>query len=392
MHQRTTRVSSQTLSRKARQLCPLALAASISALMAGQAWAQAAAPAPLSAASAAEAEKAKNDVKQIERIVVTATGRAQAASSVPYNVTAQDEEALREANITDAKKLIAESPSINAPGNSARFADSVTVRGLNVSPVSANNIEQFIRSTLSYYLDDTPLPNMGYRIKDIARVETLLGPQGTLYGAGSLGGTVRYITNQPDMRSTSARVNTSIYQVQGGKLSSDTDGAFNVPLGDKLALRFSLAHLDDGGYTDRVSNPYWRTGAQAWTTLPDRNKNLYENDDWTRTTTGRFALAWQPLRNLKVTLTHAEQNQRANGTSATQLLPLGVANATTQSQITAYVANPNVTNCTTNCRYNSRYDTPPTYGNDVVVSRYPEFADRYFRLNSIAFDWDLPFA
>ena len=105
--------------------------------------------------------------------MVTATGRAQLASQVPYNVTAISEEALREENITDIKKLIANDPDVNAPGNSARFADSVTVRGLNISSVSAYNLEQFTRSTLSYYLDDTPLPNIGFRIKDIARVEKL---------------------------------------------------------------------------------------------------------------------------------------------------------------------------------------------------------------------------
>ncbi len=159
-------------------------------------------------AQASADPKKDRDAQKLEAVIVTATGRAQAASSVPYNVTALSEEALREANITDIKKFIQQSPSINAPANSARFADSVTVRGLNVSPVGANNIEYFTRSTLAYYLDDTPLPNIAYRIKDIARVETLLGPQGTLYGAGSLGGTIRYITNQPEFNRLTIQGNT----------------------------------------------------------------------------------------------------------------------------------------------------------------------------------------
>jgi iron complex outermembrane recepter protein len=112
----------------------------------------------------------------------------------------------------------------------------VTVRGLNVSPVGANNLEQFTRSTLAYYLDDTPLPNIAYRIKDVARVETLLGPQGTLYGAGSLGGTVRYITNQPEFGKLGLQANTSIYTYQGGSLSHDTDAVFNIPISDRFAL------------------------------------------------------------------------------------------------------------------------------------------------------------
>ena len=181
-------------------------------------------------AQASADPKKDRDAQKLEAVIVTATGRAQAASSVPYNVTALSEEALREANITDIKKFIQQSPSINAPANSARFADSVTVRGLNVSPVGANNIEYFTRSTLAYYLDDTPLPNIAYRIKDIARVETLLGPQGTLYGAGSLGGTIRYITNQPEFNRLTIQGNTSIFSAEGGALSHDTDAVVVIPI------------------------------------------------------------------------------------------------------------------------------------------------------------------
>lgn len=100
----------------------------------------------------------------MREIIVTASGRSETALSVPFNVTVIAEDDLREGNITDIRRLIELSPSINAPGNGARFADSVTVRGLNVSPVNANNIEQFSRTTLAYYLDDLPLPNLAYRI------------------------------------------------------------------------------------------------------------------------------------------------------------------------------------------------------------------------------------
>jgi iron complex outermembrane recepter protein len=339
----------------------------------------------------APADEASDENKQ--DIVVTASGRSIGASKVPYNVTAQDEEALREANITDIKRLIAESPSINAPQNGARFADSVTVRGLNVSPVNANNIEQFARSTLAYYLDDTPLPNIAYRIKDIARVETLLGPQGTLYGAGSLGGTVRYITNKPDFDAVSGRVSTSVFIAEGGALSHDTDAVINLPIAPTLALRASIARLDDNGYADRVSNPSWRTGAFAWTSKPDAGKNLYKNDDYNRVTSGRVALAWKLSEDVTVTLAHAQQRQLAHGTTATSLLPLGIANAS--SPVTAYITDPGADApcvATNNCRFTNSLETPFLDGIDTVASRYPEFAKRKFRLSSFDFDADLGFA
>ncbi len=328
-------------------------------------------------------------------IIVTASGREQGASKVPYNVTARSEAELREENITDIKKLIAESPSINAPQNGARFADSVTVRGLNVSPVNANNIEQFARSTLAYYLDDTPLPNIAYRIKDISRVETLLGPQGTLYGAGSLGGTVRYITNKPDFDAVSGRISSSVFVAQGGSLSHDTDAMINIPLGSNFAFRGSIARLDDNGYTNRVSNPSWRTGAVAWTTFPNAAKNLYKDDDYNRVTSGRASLAWKLSDDVTITLAHAQQKQLAHGTTATSLLPLGIANATTPAQIAAYIANPGAPAAcvaTSNCQFTNALQTPFLDGIDTVASRYPEFANRKFRLSSFDFDADLGFA
>ena len=353
--------------------------------------------APAKTAEEIAADKAKTEAKkeaqQLETVTITATGRPQSASSVPYNATAISEEALREGNVTDIKKFIQLSPSINAPGNSARFADSVTVRGLNVSPVSANNIEYFTRSTLAYYLDDTPLPNIGYRIKDVSRVETLLGPQGTLYGAGSLGGTIRYITNAPEFDRVTAQANTSIYSVKGGALSNDTDMVFNIPFAKNVAFRASIANLNDAGYTDRVSNPSWRTGQYAWTTIPNSGQNLYKNDDYNYVTGGRFALAWKINSDLKITLAHTQQKQLAHGTSATSLLPLGIANAKNGSDITSFIQDPNFSPCAAAaCTFTDTYKTPFLAGYDVVASRYPEFANRDFKMTSLELDWNLGFA
>ena len=230
-----------------------AVSAALLAAYAPLALGQQAAPAAADQASKDARLEAKDE--KITSVIVTASKRSELASKVPYNVTAISEETLRRENITDAKRLIAESVSISAPGNGARFTDSVTVRGLNVSAVDANNIEQFVRSTLAYYLDDTPLPFMGYRIKDIARVETLLGPQGTLYGSGSLGGTVRYITNQPRLGKTELKLNTSFYQTKHGGISNDTDVIFNVPMGERFApARRAGAPGRKGLYGPRVQS------------------------------------------------------------------------------------------------------------------------------------------
>jgi len=376
---------------KRNPVAAAAAAAAISALALSPLalHAQSVAP-PDAAASAAEARRA---TAAPETVTITASRRAQTASKAPYNVTAMGEEALREGNITDAKKLIAQSVGISAPGNSARFADSVTVRGLNVSEVNANNLESFVRSTLSYYIDDTALPNLNYRIKDVARVETLLGPQGTLYGAGSLGGTVRYITNRPRLGSTEARISTSFYQTVNGGLSNDTDGVFNLPIGAGFALRGAVSRLDEKGYTDRLSNPPWRTGADAWVTKPDANRNLYERDDWQKVTGGRFSALWKLAPGVEVLVAHTTQDQTAHGTSGASLLPLGVANARTPAERDAAWRNPGQ-DCPANttCAYSDSFATPLAVNDHTILSRYPEFADRTLRMNAIDLDWDLGFA
>lgn len=383
---------------------PRAACTATLSLLSAAAYAQAVVPASAASSAAStdssvqrqSAAEVKRQTVELERVTITGSGRAQTASKVPYNVTALTEEALRENNITDIKKLINQSVGINAPENSARFADSVTVRGLNVSPVDANNLEQFVKSTLSYYLDDTPLPNIGYRIKDVARVETLLGPQGTLYGAGSLGGTIRYITNKPRLGKTEASVNTGIYQTKNGGVSNDTDVVLNLPLGSNFALRASVARLDEAGFTDRVSNPPWRKGANAWVTQPDAKQNLYKDDDWQKVNSARFSALWRVAPGFDITLAHAQQNQLAHGTSGVSLTPLGVANARNQAEADNAWKNPDLTlaklPCNPNCQYTNQGQAPVAVDKQTILSRYPEFADRKFTMDSVDVDLDLGFA
>ncbi|QKX17924.1 TonB-dependent receptor [Microbulbifer sp. YPW1] len=303
-----------------------------------------------------EREKSKKESELIESIVVTATRREASVEDIPINISAIGEAELRKRAITDLKSLIEDSVTISAPANSARFADSVTVRGLNVSAVTQTNLEFFVRSTLAYYLDETPLPNIGYRIKDISRVETLLGPQGTLYGSGSLGGTVRYITNQPQFDESIVRFNTGMYQTDGGGLSTDTDVVINQPLSENLAVRASFAYLDEAGFTDRAVSPSFRED-NPWVSPDGSGDTLLKNDDFQYVSTGKIALAWQMNPDAKLTFTHAQQSQLANGSRGTTLDP------------------------------NEEGDVFQ-YGQDVIVSRYREFADRSFKLDSLDLEWD----
>lgn len=326
------------------------------------------------AAEAEQDEDAKSKAEQIERITVTGSGRPKMASEIPMNITAMTETELRENNIGDLKSLIADSVEIHAPDNSARFADSVSVRGLNVAGVNANNLQQFIRTTMAYYLDATPLPNISYRIKDVARVERLIGPQGTLYGAGSLGGTIRYITNEPVLDEFQFDFNTNVYQTKGGGVSNDTDVVFNIPLTDRFAARLSLARLDEKGFTDRQVNPSWLAPGEGFPGDPNPDQTLYKNDDWQDVLGGRFTLLWQVSDDLRIKYSRTQQDQTAHGTRGGSRLPVARACEGIDD-----------------CSFTS-FDTPFQYNEHTVVSRYEEFADRDLKMDSIDIDWDLGFA
>lgn len=339
--------------------CLMALAAAASCSVFAQTAPQAPSP-PSAPASAPEAAKPA----QLETVVVTAAKREAAAHKLAINVTAIGERELRESGITDLKSLIANSPAIEAPPNSARFIDSVTVRGLNISSASANNIEWFSRSTLAYYLDDAPLPNIGLRIKDVARVETLLGPQGTLYGGGALGGVVRYITNKPEFGRLGGSVNTAFYQTRHGGLSNDTDAVLNAPLGDDLALRVSVSRLDEKGYTDRYAATPSYLASSPWTPKPNAAQALYEDDDWQKVNSGRVSLRWRLNSDFSLQLSHAQQSGTAHGSSGAQLLPATGSPA--------------------------RYTAPLAFDRQTVLSPYPEFTDRDIRISTLDLDWNLP--
>ncbi|WP_226704250.1 TonB-dependent receptor [Microbulbifer elongatus] len=315
-----------------------------------------------------------------EEVIVTATKRESSAKDIPINITAVSGEALRQQNITDVKRLIQESVELSAPDSGARFADSVTVRGLNVSSSSANNLEQFIKTTLAYYIDETPLPKLGFRIKDIARVETLLGPQGTLYGAGSLGGTVRYITNDPNLEETEFKLNTAAYQVDGGGISSDTDFVVNVPLSDTFAVRASAAYLDEAGWIDRISNPPWRTGDLAYVGNPNTGQNLYKDDNWQEVTTGKVSALWAPSDTFDIQYTHMMQDQLAHGTRGANRQPISVA-------YPEWDCDDDTVDC-----YTPSFSTPYAVNDRTLISPYEEFADKDFSLDVIDLNLDMGFA
>ncbi|WNC68745.1 TonB-dependent receptor [Thalassotalea nanhaiensis] len=217
---------------------------------------------PAYSAEEAANTDASEDAK-IERIQVTATHRSVAQDELPFNISSVLGSDIEGNNISDSAELLRTVAGITLIDRGHRnggTANSMVVRGVNVdSGISGANVGQSTAPTVSTYVDNTPI-FANFMLKDIERVEVLRGPQGTLYGSGALGGTVRYVMNKPDADLTEGSFKVDLSQTDGSDGQNISfDGMFNMPITDKSAVRVAVGRVDNDGFID--------------------NPNLYQLDD-----------------------------------------------------------------------------------------------------------------
>jgi outer membrane receptor protein involved in Fe transport len=210
------------------------------------------------AAFAQDSETTRNEEtssREIDRIVVTATKTEEVdLQSAPLSVQAVDEEALEEMNIGNFDDFRMSVPGINAasrgPGQ-----QTIYIRGLAVQPITVLlSGAQGTNPNVALYLDEQPVTapgrNLDVYATDLERIEVLPGPQGTLFGASSQAGTIRYITNKPELGVFDAGFSGEASFTKSGELNSSGEGFFNIPLGDFTAARFAFYNVNLGGYID----------------------------------------------------------------------------------------------------------------------------------------------
>lgn len=224
-------------------------------------------------------------------VIVTAQRREQNILDVPIAITAFTEQAITKTGATSLRDLVALTPGVSAfqtrPGSNI-----VQIRG--VSSIVGD-------ATVGYYLDDLPFTLVGQNFQpdinpyDIERVEILRGPQGTLYGAGSTGGTIRVITNDAKLNAFQVKGRARVSGIDGGDVGYAASGAVNVPIiKDKLAIRFVADYRNEGGYIDNSL-----TGA--------RNVNSFEQQNY------RVKLRFEPTDNFSIKLSYWRNEGRSNG-------------------------------------------------------------------------------
>ena len=207
--------------------------------------------APEAFAQAAQAEVANSDPNVI---IVTAQKREENLQKVPISIQALSTKKLDQLNISDFNSYTQQLPSVVAQSSGNPGTNVIYMRGV-ASGGDGNHSGSL--PSVGVYLDEQPVTTIGgnldVHIYDVARIESLSGPQGTLYGASSEAGTIRIITNKPDLKGFYGRVdgevNTVAHGGQGGKL----EGMINAPLSQNAALRVVGFYQKDAGYIDNVA-------------------------------------------------------------------------------------------------------------------------------------------
>jgi iron complex outermembrane recepter protein len=246
----------------------------------------------------------------LDEIVVTATRRSERLQDVPVSATAFTQEKLDVEGLRSMDDLSRLTPGVtfqrDGTTSSGNFNDEdsdINIRGVDSTAGT---------STVGIYIDDTPIQgrhitftsfNAFPALFDLERVEVLRGPQGTLFGAGSEGGTVRFIQPAPDLHTDSVYMRSELATTEHGDPTYELGAAIGGPIIDgKLGFRISASYREDGGWVDHVD---YRTQA---VTKSDSN---YQD-----TVVVRGALKWAPTDTLSITPSIYHQELRLGDTSA----------------------------------------------------------------------------
>jgi outer membrane receptor protein involved in Fe transport len=246
----------------------------------------------------------------LQEIVVTATRRAERLQDVPVSATAFTQEKLDAQGVRSIDDLTRLTPGVTfqrdgttSAGNFNDEDSDINIRGVDSTAGT---------STVGIYIDDTPIQdrhisftsfNAFPALFDLERVEVLRGPQGTLFGAGSEGGTVRFIQPSPDLHNDSVYVRSELATTRHGDATYELGAAVGGPIvNDKLGFRVSASYREDGGWVDHVN-----AGSGAVTRA---------NANYQDTIVVRAALKWAPTETVSITPSFYYQQLRLGDTSA----------------------------------------------------------------------------
>ena len=226
------------------------------------------------------------EIRVSEAVTVTAMKREEAIEDVPFSVAAPTEEVMRERGIQNLEQL-ADNVANFSVQNLGPGQSTVAIRGMSSGQIARD--QPGVKESVGSYLDESVISlslfNPDLDLFDMNRVEVLRGPQGTLFGSGSEAGTVRYITNQPELGQTKFFGEFAANSIDGGNQGGYAKAGFNTPLGSNAALRVATYYDRWAGYTDAVQPDF------------SIKKNVNTGDTWGL----RLAVDMTPTDRLTIT-------------------------------------------------------------------------------------------
>jgi len=262
--------------------------------------AAAGAPTAQSEAPAGSANAADAQAGALQEVVVTATKRTQDIQSVGMSITALTAQTLEARGVEQFFDYGTSIPNLSF---SVGAADgSLASRGIYLRGIEGAN-------TTGFYIDDTPvLETLDPHIVDVDRIEVLRGPQGTLYGAESMGGTVRIITAQPTSSGFSGQIHSSVSDTEHGSWNQLVEGDVNVPITDTIAVRASGFYQFDSGWFDKWTGPDAEPvpgppviSSAAAESAPGEPSNILTDVGGMTYYGGQIAVRFQPVQELSIT-------------------------------------------------------------------------------------------
>jgi iron complex outermembrane recepter protein len=263
-------------------------------------------------ARAQQAPAATGAGNMLEEIVVTAQKRSENLQSVPISIQAFDNKKLSELQVTSFDDYARYLPSLSVqsfgPGQAQLYVRGVTNGG--------DGLHVGSQPLVGVYVDEMPVTtianNLDIHIYDIERVEALSGPQGTLFGSSSMAGTLRIITNKPEIGKLEGGYDVGLNTFTKGDPGAKIEGFVNVPINEHAAIRLVGWAEHDGGYINNVPSPAGLTFPSSG--VPRENSRFVEkNYNWVDTTGGRGALKVDLSDTWTMTPTLIAQRQVANG-------------------------------------------------------------------------------
>lgn len=237
-------------------------------------------------------------------VTVSATRRREPLRDVPLRVETLSVESLANAGASSLTDYVGSLPGVHVSSDGGPGRGQVNIRGVSVGSMSAPTVGIYVDEVAfgsSTAFAGEAVSALDMALLDLHHIELLRGPQGTLYGAGAMGGLLKYVTNQPDLEAFSGKVGLGVRGSRGGGVGHTENAVVNIPLKEGMAaMRVAVFNDHDGGYIKAVG--------------PAGGKHANDGD----TRGGRISLLVDPTADLRIRVTATQQNIERNGTGIAQ--------------------------------------------------------------------------